>query len=208
MACTPHPSKEDAETLERGTDACPVPARDDAGISDQCSVSPPSPSALCGHPHRCAAIPSTAMPSPSLWEPGTTRHRHPRHCTPPAFRQLHPRAGVRTATQAGGAHAATLEAASGAAQEVAMTPAGSEIRQDDQQLHDIVHHTTIRSLELCSMIVNRLPLVYNRRSRSPGRRGKTDCCTLAFFRLHHDIDTLPQSNLRDLEASPPLPPCL
>jgi hypothetical protein len=28
------------------------------------------------------------------------------------------------------------------------------------------------------------------------------------FRLHHDIGTLPLSNLRDLEAFPPLPPHL
>jgi hypothetical protein len=32
--------------------------------------------------------------------------------------------------------------------------------------------------------------------------------TLHAFRPHHDIDTSPQSNLRDLEASPPLPPRL
>jgi hypothetical protein len=38
--------------------------------------------------------------------------------------------------------------------------------------------------------------------------GGTDSGTLARFRLHHDIGTLPQSNLRDLEALPPLPPSL
>jgi hypothetical protein len=49
------------------------------------------------------------------------------------------------------------------------TPAESEIRQDDQQLHSTIHHTAIRSLEMCGTIVNRLPLAYKRRSRSPGR---------------------------------------
>jgi hypothetical protein len=33
----------------------------------------------------------------------------------------------------------------------------------------------------------------------------TDSCVLAHFRLHHDIGTLPQSNLKDLEATPPIP---
>jgi hypothetical protein len=51
-------------------------------------------------------------------------------------------------------------------------PTGSEIRQDGQLLHDVVHHTTICSLELCGTIVNRLPLAYKRRSRSPSRGGR------------------------------------
>jgi hypothetical protein len=90
---------------------------------------------------------------------------------------------------------------------LAMTHAGSEVRQDDQPLHGVVHHTAICSLDLCGTIVNRLPLAYKRRGRSPGH-GRGQSGTLAFFRLHHDIGTPPQSNLRDLEAPPPLPPCL
>jgi hypothetical protein len=41
---------------------------------------------------------------------------------------------------------------------LATTPARSEIRQDDQQLHVTARHTAICSLELCGTIGNRLPL--------------------------------------------------
>jgi hypothetical protein len=65
------------------------------------------------------------------------------------------------------------------------------------------------SLELCGMIVNHLPLAYKRRRRFPGRGGNDGQHThLHAFRLHRDIGILPQSNLRDLEALPPLPPRL
>jgi hypothetical protein len=50
--------------------------------SDQWSGSPPSPSALCGHPRCYDAISGTAAPSPTLWECGATRHRHARRCAP------------------------------------------------------------------------------------------------------------------------------
>jgi hypothetical protein len=79
-ASTSHPSREDGGTLERGTGFNPALTRDGVVTSDQWSASPPSPSALCGHPRRCATIPGTAAPSPALWEPGTTRHRHARCC--------------------------------------------------------------------------------------------------------------------------------
>jgi hypothetical protein len=75
-----HPSKEGGGALERGTDACPAPAQDNAVTSGQWSVSPPSPPALCGHPRRCATIQGTATPSPVLWELEMTRHRHARYC--------------------------------------------------------------------------------------------------------------------------------
>jgi hypothetical protein len=79
-ASTSHPSKEDDGTIEKGTDVNPAPARDGAMTLDQWSASPPSPPPLCGHPRRCATIPGTATPSPAMWEPGTTRHRHTRCC--------------------------------------------------------------------------------------------------------------------------------
>jgi hypothetical protein len=79
---TPHPSNEDGRTLERGTNAYPALAMDNAVTSNQWSASLLSPLALCGHPRRCANIPGTAAPSPVLWEPGTTRHRHARCCAP------------------------------------------------------------------------------------------------------------------------------
>jgi hypothetical protein len=76
------PSKEDGGTLERGTDAYPALAQDHAVTSDQWSGSPLSPSARYGHPRRHDAIPSTAAPSPTLWERGATRRRHARRCAP------------------------------------------------------------------------------------------------------------------------------
>jgi hypothetical protein len=64
------------------------------------------------------------------------------------------------------------------------------------------------ALALCGTIVNRLHSAYKRRRRSPGRGGRRIATYLHVFRLHHDIGTSPQSNLRDLEASPPLLPRL
>jgi hypothetical protein len=91
-----HPSKEGGGTLERGTDAYPALAQDNVVTSGQRSMSPPSPPALCGHPRRCATIPSTAAPSPALWGHGMTRHRHTRYCMTSSLRQHDPRADVRT----------------------------------------------------------------------------------------------------------------
>jgi hypothetical protein len=58
-------------------------------------------------------------------------------------------------------------------------PTESKIRQFGQPLHNTVHHTAICSLELCGTIVNRLPLAYKRRRRSPGREedGERHICT-------------------------------
>jgi hypothetical protein len=185
-----------------------VPARDDTVTSDQCGASPPSPSALCGHPNRCAAISSTATPSPSLWEPWTTRHCHPLHCAPFGLPLATPSSRHMDGDSSGRSPQSHPHSRFWASTGLATTHVGSKIRQDDQQLHNTVHHTAIRSLGLCGTIVNHLPLAYKNRSRSPGCKRRTDSGTLAFFRLHHDIGTSPQSNLRDLQAPPPLPPRL
>jgi hypothetical protein len=74
------PSKEDSGTLEGGIDTCSALTQDHAVTSDQWSGSPPSPSALCGHPHRHDAIPGTTAPSPTLLERGATRCQHARRC--------------------------------------------------------------------------------------------------------------------------------
>jgi hypothetical protein len=173
----------------------------------QWSASSPSPSALCGHPHHCAAIPSTAMPSPSLWEPRTTRRCHPRHCTPPAFRQLPSRRRTDDDSSGRRPHSHT-RSRSWAGTGFATTPAGGEICQDDQQLRVTAHHTAICSLRIVRRDCKPPPLVYKRRGRSPGRGGGGRAAHLCIFRLHHDIGTRTQSNPRDLEASPPLPPRL
>jgi hypothetical protein len=107
------PSKEDSGTLERVTDIYPALTRDNAVMSDQWSASPPSPSALCGHPRRCATIPGTAAPSPALWGPGTTRHHHTRCCAPYGLPSAAPSSQRTDGDQTGSSHTTTLEAASG-----------------------------------------------------------------------------------------------
>jgi hypothetical protein len=55
------------------------------------------------------------------------------------------------------------------------------------------------------------PLGLYKEGQSLGHRGTTDSAHLHVFLLRHDIGISPKSNLRDLrnlEAPPPLPPCL
>jgi hypothetical protein len=73
------PSKKDSGTLERMTQDYSAPARDDAITPGQWERSPPSPSALCDHPHHHDAIPATASPYPTLWKHATKGHRHASH---------------------------------------------------------------------------------------------------------------------------------
>jgi hypothetical protein len=195
--------KDNGETLERGTGAYPAPTRDDAVTSDQWSAFPPSLSALCGHSHCCAAIPSTTTPSLSLWEPGMTRHHHPCHCRPSGLPSATPSSRRMDDDSSGRRPHNHPRSRSWAGTGLTTTLARSEIRHNDQQLHDIVYHTAICSLEPCDAIVNRLPLVY-KGGGDPLAAGGRIAAYLHTFRLHHDIGTLPQSNLRDLETSPPL----
>jgi hypothetical protein len=117
----PHtaPSKEDGGTIERerGTDACPTPAQDNAVTSDQRDASPPSPSALCGRPSYHATIPGTAAPSPMLWEFRTTRCRHTCCCAPYGLPSAAPLSQRTDGDQTGSLHTATLEAAPGRIQD-------------------------------------------------------------------------------------------
>jgi hypothetical protein len=145
--CCPLPYGLHAAPLERGTDAYPAPARDDVMTSDQWSASSSSPSALCSHPHCCAAISSTAMPSPSLWEPRTTRHYHPRHCTPfGLLPSATPSSRCTDGDSSGRRPHSHPRSHSWAGSGFATTPVGGEIRQDDQQLRGTVHRTAICSL--------------------------------------------------------------
>jgi hypothetical protein len=179
---TLHPSKVDGGTLERCTAAYSAPARDGAVTSGQQGASPPSLPALYGHPRHCAAIPNTATSSPALWKPGMMGHRHTRCCTssdPPSAR---PSSRRTDGDQTRSSRTTTLEAAPGQAQDSPRHPLEARFAR-----------TTVDSMTLCAMppyvavephgmTVNRLPLVYKRRRRSPGRRGTTDSCTLAHFR--------------------------
>ena len=92
---------------------------------------------------------------------------------------------------------------------VTTTPARSKIRQDGHRIAGTVRHAATPCLKPCGMTVNRLPLVYKRRRRSPGRRERTSLLTRIHPLAHSlDIGTSPQSSSRDLEAFPPLPPSL
>jgi hypothetical protein len=71
------PSKKDGGTLEGTMHDYSAPARDDAVTSGQWKRSPPSPSALCDHPHHrdagyCITIPDDV-------EHAATEHRHAGH---------------------------------------------------------------------------------------------------------------------------------
>jgi hypothetical protein len=100
------PSKEDGRTLEKGTDTYPAPTQDNVVTSDQWSASPPSPPAMCGHPRHCATISGTAAPSPMLWEPGTTRHRHAHCCAPYGLPSAAPSSQRTDGDQKGSPHSA------------------------------------------------------------------------------------------------------
>jgi hypothetical protein len=176
--------------------------------SDQWSASPPSPSALCGHPRYCATIPGTAAPSPALWEPETTRHHHDRCCASTGLPSAAPSSQRTDGDQTGSSHTATLEATFGEVQDSPQRTAGARFVRRTIKSAALYTIPPCVALELCGTIVNRLPLAYKRRRQPPGCRGTTDNCSLACFRFHHYIGTSPPSNLRDLEASPPLPPCL
>jgi hypothetical protein len=134
------PSKEDGETLEKGTDICPAHTQDNAETSDQRSASPQSPPALCGHLRRCATIPGTAAPSPTLWEPETTRHRHARCCAPYGLQSAAPSSQHTDGDQTGSSHTATLEAAPGREQGSPRRPTGARFART------AIHFTTLYAI--------------------------------------------------------------
>jgi hypothetical protein len=125
--------------------------------------SPPSPSALCDHPHHPNAIPATASQSPTLWKRAVTGCRHASYCTPirphvngtlesshgrsPNRRPLHRHPRSRSWTRTGRA----------------MTPARSMIRQDGRLLHDVVHHASTRRRNSAARLYTAASLAYKRR---------------------------------------------
>jgi hypothetical protein len=207
MTPTSYPSKEDGGTLERVKEAYPAPVLGNVVTLDQWSASSSSPAALCGHPRRCSTIPGTAATSPALWEPRTTRHRHNRYYASTGLPSAASSSQRTNGDQTGSSHTATLEATSGQVQDSPRRATGARFVRmtiNSTAMYTIPPYV---ALALCGTIVNCLPLAYKRRRRSPGC-WSTESCSLARFCLHHDIGTSPQSNLRDLEASPPLQPCL
>jgi hypothetical protein len=107
------PSKEDAGALEGKTDDYSTPAQDYAVTSGQRGRSPPSPSVLCGHPHRPNTIPGTASPSPTLWGDGATRRRHAGCCASCGLPSITPSSQCKDDGQTRSLYAATLKAVPG-----------------------------------------------------------------------------------------------
>jgi hypothetical protein len=124
--------------------------------------------ALQYHPQRCGS-------------PGRKDITIPATVHPATFRQLHPRTSIRTATRAGGTHTATLEAALGQAQDSPRRPLGARFVRTTTNSTALYAILPYVALELYDTIVNRLPLAYKRRRRSPGRGGTTVSCALARF---------------------------
>jgi hypothetical protein len=106
-------------------------------------------------------------------------------------------------------HASTLEVAPIQAQDAPRRRDWSKIRQDGRQLHGTVRHTTTRSEIVQYACKSPSPWpIKGRRSPSPQGHGTTDRDHLHALHLPHDIGTRPNHNPWDLEATPPLPPCL
>jgi hypothetical protein len=167
--------------------------------------SPPSLSALCGHPRHCSATPGTATTYMTLLErTGTGRH-HAHHCAaygPPVDGTLESaRGGGRTTNH----YATTLEATPVQAQDAPRRPDWSRIRQDGRQLRGTVRHASTRRRivwHACKLLKGEaVPLPH-------GGGGTTDSDHVHALRLHHDIGTCLSQYLWDLEARPPLPPRL
>jgi hypothetical protein len=136
----------------------------------------PSPS-LCRHPGRCNVVPSTVETQINE----TSSHRPLCGLRSSISRALHPSYGWQTNKSFS---ATTLEDDPGRAHDSPRRPPGARFAR-----------TTIDSTILCAMppyvalrpcvtTVNRLPLAYKRRRRSPGHGGTTDSYSLAHFRLH------------------------
>jgi hypothetical protein len=126
------------------SNAFPVTTQGYIVTSGRRERSPPSLSALCGHPRHCSATPGTATTYPTLLERTGTGRRHAHHCAaygPPVVGTLESaRGGGRTTNH----YATTLEAAPVRAQDAPRRPDWSRIRQDGRQLCGTVHHASTR----------------------------------------------------------------
>jgi hypothetical protein len=176
--------------------------------SDQRSTCPASLPALCGHPHHCAAIPGAAASCPALWEPRTTGHRHACRCAASGPPSAQPPSRRTDGDQTRSSHAATLEVAPRQAQDSPRRPPEARFAR-----------TTINFMALCAMpsyVVLRAvrhdckppPWPIKGGGGPPVARGRQIAVRSHFSALIHDIGTLPQSNLSDMKASPPLLFCL
>jgi hypothetical protein len=176
--------------------------------SGQRDRSPPSPSVLCGHPRHHNTIPGTTPPSPTLWGYGTTRCSHASCCAPSASHQQHPRVSVRTMTP----------------RKTSTPPPSKLLLGRHRARHDVPPEARFARTAVHSVVLFAMPLDVARIVRhacnlpSPWsikggavpwpRGGGGENSHSYAFRLHHDIGTCLNQYLWDLEARPPLPPCL
>jgi hypothetical protein len=97
-------------------------------------------------------------------------------------------------------------------------PARDKIRQDGRRITSTVRHAATHNLKLCGTTVNRLPMVYKRRRRSPSPGGRQIAHSSAFLPsltilalcLNQTSGTWRLLLLSHLACSPPLraPRCL
>jgi hypothetical protein len=169
--------------------------------------SSPSLSTLFGHPRHCSTTPGTVTTSLTRLECTGMGHRHYRHCTaygPPVDGTLESaRGGGRTTNH----YAAALEAAPVRAQDAPRRPDWSRIRQDGRQLCGAARHTSTRR-KIVRHACKLHPPWPIKGGAVPPLQGATDSDHPRALRLHHDIGTCLDQYLWDLEARPPLPPCL
>jgi hypothetical protein len=136
------PSKEDGGALEGKTDDYSTPAQDYAVKSGQRDRSPPSPSVLCGHPHRPNIIPGTTSPSLTLWGDGATRRRHAGCCAPCGLPSAAPRANVQTTTE----------------REVSTPPPSKPFLDGHRTRHDVPPEARFARMAVYSIMLYTIPL--------------------------------------------------
>jgi hypothetical protein len=170
----------------------------------------PSLSALCGHPHHCSATPRTAATPPTLLGRTGAGRRHtccyasygPPWTTPSSLSVDDGQTANR--------YTATLEAAPVRAQGAPRRRDWDEIRQDGRQLRGTARHAYTRRRIVWHACKSPSPWPMKGRAtpQPQGRHPTTDSDHTHAFRPRHDIGTRLNQYLWDLEARPPLPPCL
>jgi hypothetical protein len=177
-----------------------------SGRSDRSS---PSLSNLCGHPRHYRTTPDTVATSQRRWDVRgqdiTTMATEPRTGPPSTAPSNRPPHGGRSTNR----YTTTFEAAPVRAQDATQRLNRSGIRQDGRQLRSTVRHTYTRR-EIVRHACELLPPwpIKGGAAPQPRGHGTTDSDHTHALHLLHDIDTCLNEHLRDLEATPSLPPRL
>jgi hypothetical protein len=98
------------------------------------------------------------------------------------------------------------ETTPGQSQESPRRPPGTRFARTATQSQSTMRHAAALHLKSSGATVNCIPLVYKRRRRPQAAERLTHISLFAQTQLRYWH--LPQSTRKDLEASPPLPPCL